>query len=116
MSDKTSRFDVSATRTNHRYYGTVTILIEAVTNVDKDTGIKTPTKHLYTESGRDSTQNDSLSGTIVKLPGFERNTVLKPEANLAEITGGVNILLICISILNTTDVGSFQVPLLAEVN
>ena len=65
--------------------------------------------------------NSTISGPLLELLGFHANTKLLPGAfispNIADITGlgRLSSLLIYISIINNTYVGSFEAPLLAQI-
>lgn len=61
----------------------------------------------------------SLSGPLLELLGFPVGTTLEVgthvSSSLVDVTGGVNSLLVYISIIKNTKVGSFQLPLLAQI-
>jgi hypothetical protein len=79
-------------------------------------------KSKFLSSSVTTTPDTYLSGPILKLLGWPLDAKIgSPDGgaftspNIADITGGMNSLLVYVSIIENTNVGSFQVPLLATI-
>jgi hypothetical protein len=100
-------------------YDTVSTLVAAINKLLGNIG---PTVSVDSATMRATitvTNDHTLSGPLLELLGFPAGTKLEAgthvSPNLVDITGGVNSLLVYVSIIQNTNVGSFQVPLLATI-
>jgi hypothetical protein len=101
-------------------YSSAKILIEAITKLLD--GAADPKFSVDESTMRTTivvTTDHSIGGPLLQLLGFPAGTELKNgthiSPNLIDITGGVHSLLVYISIIEQTNVGSYQAPLLATI-
>ena len=101
-------------------YDSVSMLVAAITELLKDdTGTAVSVDSATMRTTITIINEHTLSGPLLELLGFpagahfEIGTHVSP--NLVDITGGVNSLQVYVSIIENTNVGSFQVPLLATI-
>ena len=103
-------------------YDSASELVTAVNSLLTADDSANPTISLHNNTMRSTikiTNDHALSGPLLELLGFTAETTLETgthvSPNLVDVTGGVNSLLVYLSIIENSNVGSFLVPLLATI-
>lgn len=103
---------------NGNYSDIPTLVDEIQTRFEK-IGISFSTNHLTMRTTIVIKNGRWLSGPILEILGFKPDAILPPgthiSPNISDITGRVPSLLIYISIIENTYIGSIEAPLLATI-